>query len=119
MVGAHELIYHMLPRALWVAQPADQVYVADSLASEGFIHCTGEPEMLATVANRFYQSLPGDFVILCIATAQVEAEIKWEAADDAIFPHIYGPLNLDAIVGVESFPRDDEGAFLAPIALIS
>ena len=119
MTDEHALIYHMLPRALWMAQPADQVYAADTLASEGFIHCTGEPELLATVANRFYRGLPGDYVILCIATARVEAEIKWEAAGDALFPHIHGPLNLDAVVGVEPFPRDDEGVFLTPLTLLS
>ena len=61
-----QLIYHMLPRSLWDAQPRDQRYQAATLASEGFIHCTGQSSLLTTVANRFYRDQVGEFVILLI-----------------------------------------------------
>jgi len=115
MKSEKHLIYHMLPRAVWDAQPANQLYRGDTLATEGFIHCTGDPELLARVANLFYRSQSDDFVILCIDETRVQSEIKWEAADGELFPHIYGPLNLDAVVGVEPFPRDSRGVFLTPV----
>ncbi|MEZ4861509.1 MAG: DUF952 domain-containing protein [Caldilineaceae bacterium] len=106
------MIYHMLPAALWQQQAADQPYCASTVASEGFMHCTGEPELLLWVANRFYRAIPGDFVILGLDPALVQAEVRWEKADGRYFPHIYGPLNLDAVVQVYPFPRDAEGKFL-------
>jgi len=115
MKNGKQMIYHMLPRAAWEAQPADQPYRGDTLATEGFIHCTGDPELLVRVANHFYRDQPDDFVILCIDETRVQSEVKWEAADGEFFPHIYGPLNLDAVTGVEPFPRDGQGTFLAPV----
>jgi len=106
-------IYHMLPRSTWEAQPPDQPYQGDTLTSEGFIHCTGDSDLLVMVANRFYRDQAGEFVVLHIDPERVIAEIKWEAADGALFPHIYGPLNLDAVTDVTPFPRDDQGKFQA------
>ncbi|CAN5502343.1 DUF952 domain-containing protein [soil metagenome] len=108
------MIYHMLPTAIWAQQAPDEAYEGDTLASEGFIHCTDQPGRLVWVANRFYQQLAGDFLILCIEPTRVQAEIKWEQADQATFPHIYGPLNQDAVVNVIQFPRDAMGAFWLP-----
>lgn len=108
------LIYHMLPAAVWQAHPPDRPYVSASLATEGFTHCTGEVEMLAAVANRFYRETPGDFILLCIDEAQVQAEVKWEPADGHRFPHIYGPLNRDAIRAAIPFPRLADGSFTQP-----
>lgn len=107
----------MLPAKVWQSQAPAQPYRGDTLATEGFIHCTGEPALLLQVANRFYRNQPGDFVILCIAPSAVHAQIKWEEADGHLFPHIYGPLNLDAIAHVVQFPRDATGHFMPPLAL--
>lgn len=106
------MIYHMTLASAWQAVDGAAVYVADSLATEGFIHCTGEPERLVKVANRFYRTIPGDFVILCIEPTQLQAELRWEAADGHLFPHLYGELNCTAVSSVIPFPRDDAGNFL-------
>jgi len=113
------MIYHLLPAPLWQRQAPDQPYRGDTLATEGFIHCTGEPARLVWVANRFYRTLPDDFVILCIEPSRVQAEIKWEQADGHDFPHIYGPLNLDAVIDVVKFSRDATGQFLPPPDLLT
>jgi uncharacterized protein (DUF952 family) len=104
----------MLSATTWQTQPQDQLYIQPSLASEGFIHCTAEPALLMWVANYFFKAEPGAFVLLCIDEAAVSAEVKWEAAGDQIFPHIYGPLNLDAVVRVLDFPRRADGEFVMP-----
>lgn len=108
------IIYHMLPAAIWDAQPTDRPYVSDTLESEGFTHCTGTPDLLPVVANRFYRDLPGSFLLLCINEDRVQPEVKWEPADGHLFPHIYGPLNRDAIHRVIDFPRAEDGTFLSP-----
>lgn len=108
------MIYHMLPKVTWRKQDKTQPYVCDTLETEGFIHCTKELDRLVWVANHFYPSEVGDFVVLYIDEAQVEAEIKWEEADDHFFPHIYGPLNCNSVMATVKFPRDSKGTFIAP-----
>lgn len=108
------MIYHMMPQLLWESQADQPVYAAPSLEIEGFIHCTAEPEILEQVANRYYQDIPGSFIIACIAPARLEAEVRWEQADGHIFPHIYGPLNRSAVEATIPFPRDDEQRFILP-----
>lgn len=108
------LIYHMAPRVEWSHAATGTHYAAASLPTEGFIHCTAEPEWLLTVANRFYRTEPGEFIIACIAVDAVDAEVRWEEADGHRFPHIYGPLNLDAVVAMRMFPRRADGTFLDP-----
>ena len=68
------------------------------------------------MANRFYQNEPGEWAALLIDEARVSAEVRWEEADGHRFPHIYGPLNLDAVVDVVRLPRDEAGKFLPPPA---
>ncbi len=106
------IIYHMLPAHTWQAQSPTAPYLADTLATEGFVHCTREAARLVWVANRFYQGIKGDFVILCLETDWVQAEIRWEAADGYLFPHIYGPIDPKAVVDVLPFPRNPNGNFL-------
>ena len=107
-------IYHIAPEASWEAQRTQPVYVAPSLAADGFIHCTGERRQLVAVADRFYRKKPGAFMILCIAPAQLVAELRWEEADGELFPHLYGPLNCAAVEQVVAFPRGEDGTFQLP-----
>lgn len=107
------IIFHLLPAVAWQAQAATEAYSADTLATEGFIHCTREAERLVEVANRFYWQMPGDFVILCVETDRLQAEVRWEMADGHLFPHVYGPIAQEAIREVIAFPRNRQGQFLA------
>lgn len=104
----------MLPAVEWQTLNPGEPYAAATLATEGFIHCTREPERLLWVANQFYRHLPGEFVLLLIDPASVEAEVRWEEADGHLFPHIYGPINRDAVRQVLPFPRKTDGEFIAP-----
>ena len=108
------IVYHMIPQARWEATPPESPLAADTLATEGFIHCTAEPERLLQVANRFYCSIPGEWLILAVATRQLTAPLHWEVADGHLFPHIYGPIDRIAIVDVFSFPRHGDKFVLPP-----
>lgn len=117
------LILHLISAAEFQALAAAEPIQPASLASEGFIHCTSTPEVLLTVANKFYQAVPGDFLVLEVDPARVTAPLKFEApAPPAppgdplagqLFPHLYGPLNRDAIVGVRAAVRAVNGRFIA------
>lgn len=100
-------IYHLvLPRA-WEERP-DQPYRADSLASEGFIHCSFASQVAAS-ANRFYADQQ-DLLVLHIDSARLTSPLREEPSGTGeVFPHIHGPLNRNAVVSVHRLARDADG----------
>jgi len=102
-------VVHLCPGEDWRAALEKRYYQADSLAEVGFIHCS-RPEQVVGVANRFYQGRT-DLLLLWIDSSQLQAELRWEAADNDIFPHLYGALNLEAVRAVDAFPLDSDGYF--------
>ena len=112
-------ILHITSDAEWAIALRDGVYVPPSLASEGFIHCSTQGQAVAT-ANAYFRGAP-NLVLLAIDEAAVTATVKHEppisaarAGSTELFPHIYGPLNVDAVVAVVAFPPDADGSFTLP-----
>jgi uncharacterized protein (DUF952 family) len=105
------ITYHLAPREVWERQAAGSRYLPETYESEGFIHCTdGEAEVIA-VANRYYMGDKRAYVVLSIARDRVTAPVKYE--DPArTYPHVYGPLNVDAVDEVRPVRRAADGAFL-------
>lgn len=101
------VIYHILPAADWEKAQQQGDYRPASLAAEGFIHFSTRAQVPGTLA-RFYAGRTG-LVLLRVETARLQAELRYEAADGKFFPHLYGPLNLDAITEVISIePGSDD-----------
>jgi uncharacterized protein (DUF952 family) len=70
-----------------------------TLAEEGFIHCSYTNQVEGTL-QRFYGDLD-DVVVLTLDPDRLDAEIVDEAAEDGtLFPHVYGPLTIGAVVEV-------------------
>lgn len=108
------LIYHITPLAHWVAARPEGVYTASSLHTEGFIHCSTAGQIVG-VANAMFAE-QADLVLLCIDESRVRPEIRYEDCyvSGQLFPHIYGPLSLAAVVGVLPFPAGEDGRFHPP-----
>jgi uncharacterized protein (DUF952 family) len=94
------MIYHLTSPAEWQAAQAAGHYQAPSLATEGFIHCSGAHQVART-ANLYFQG-QGELVLLHIQEDALTAQLKYELAGDQWFPHLYGLLNLAAVVRAES-----------------
>lgn len=111
------MIYHITPRSDWDQARAMRVYMGNTLASQGFIHCSNR-EQVMRVANNFYKDQAG-LVILCIDEERVKAPIKRENLEGGseLFPHIYGPLNLEAVAKVIDLPPGPNGFFKIPVEL--
>jgi uncharacterized protein (DUF952 family) len=107
------MIFHITTRDAWSEAERSSQYRADTLATEGFIHCSNA-DQVAEVANIRFRGRE-DLVLLWIEPSLVRAEIRYEKALDGSgeFPHIYGPLNVDAVARVEAYVERD-GSFLAP-----
>jgi glutathione S-transferase len=114
--GVSGLIYHIATRADWERARADGQYtrstVDKTLAEEGFIHAS-QASQVARTANRFYLDVPGDLVLLVIDPGRLRAEVRYEDVPGAElpFPHIYGPLNVDAVVEARPFAAGPDGTF--------
>lgn len=106
------LIYHLVPQAVWAAAPTDQPYTPADYEREGFIHCTQGEAQVAVVANRYYRHDARVWLVLIIDEDAVVPAIKYEPGRDGqLYPHIYGPLNRDAVITSQVMPRDPDGSF--------
>jgi uncharacterized protein (DUF952 family) len=104
--------YHLVPGEIWKAARAQEEYLPEAFASDGFIHCTNGTDLLTSIANMFYVGDPRPFTVLAIRMADVRSEVRYDDRDGH-FPHIYGPLNTDAVIGELDVERDESGRFIA------
>ena len=118
-------ILHITSRKEWIKATRLGQYSAPSLAAEGFIHGSTIRQLLP-VAAKFYKGQPG-LVLLEIDPKRLASEVKWEQPSDGgpppgvpdgeSFPHIYGPINLDAVVQVLDFEPGENGEYSLPPSL--
>ena len=112
------MIYHIATRADWERACLDGEYTTSTfgktLAEEGFIHASW-PSQVTGVANMFYKDVEEDLVVLVIDPQRVRAQIRHEhvPAARATFPHIYGPLNADAVLAAWPLTAGPAGEFTA------
>jgi uncharacterized protein (DUF952 family) len=110
------VIYHIATRANWERALRDGEYTVSTLdktlAQEGFIHASG-PSQVNGVANKFYRGVKEELLLLVIDPQRVRAEVRYDDVPgaDAPFPHIYGPLNTDAVVAARPLSAGPDGEF--------
>ncbi|MER7477735.1 DUF952 domain-containing protein [Streptomyces sp. NPDC126510] len=111
------MIYHVVPRTVWTTATG-RTYVPASLAEEGFVHCSPDEATTLAVVNAFYRDAPGPLLVLALDEARLTARVEWEAAapapppgvsGDVLFPHVFGPLDRDAVDHVLQVRFDEEG----------
>ncbi|MFN2199193.1 MAG: DUF952 domain-containing protein [Anaerolineales bacterium] len=109
MHTTEDVILHITTASDWQAALDQGTYRCNSLDTEGFIHCSKLGQIL-TVANHYYPGQQG-LVLLWIAPDRLTADLRWEPASGDVFPHIYGALNLDAVLAVSEFSAGADGTF--------
>ncbi|MGE3073247.1 MAG: DUF952 domain-containing protein [Dehalococcoidia bacterium] len=105
------MIYHITTSAAWEAASGSGVYAGDSLASEGFIHCS-TADQVAGVANAIFRGVEG-LVVLHIEETRLASPVKYENLEggEELFPHVYGPINVDAVAQVTRLAAGPNGEF--------
>ncbi|MGA7723218.1 MAG: DUF952 domain-containing protein [Ignavibacteriaceae bacterium] len=115
------MILHITTHKEWEKARQEGEYTAPSLKSEGFIHCSTIEQTVDT-ANLFFKGQKG-LVLLCIDENKLKSGCKYEDPAGGgqrdlrtgnLFPHIYGPINLPAVIKAVDFPADDNGVFVMP-----
>jgi uncharacterized protein (DUF952 family) len=111
------MILHICPRSVWEAAAAQGVYEADTLATQGFIHCS-TAEQVHLPATALFRGRT-DLLQLEIDEARLPVEVTWEEGDPPhpdglLFPHLYAALPTSAVVAVREYRPDEDGSFSPP-----
>ncbi|HEY8092405.1 MAG TPA: DUF952 domain-containing protein [Acidimicrobiales bacterium] len=124
------VILHLLLSSTWQDHLGEEHYLPASYGADGFVHCSGTDDVMLAVANRYYRDAPtadGDeLVVWEVDESLLRSEVRWEAPDPApppgvppgtLFPHVYGPLELNAVVRVRRLVRDRGGTFVGYVPI--
>ena len=116
------MIYHITSLAAWNEARRRGDYRADSLDTEGFIHCSTD-EQVIPVTEKYYKGQEG-LLVLVIEPERLTSDLKWEPPAEGapppgvpegdLFPHIYGPINLEAVIRVLDLQSQPDGKFNFP-----
>lgn len=106
-----DLLFHITTEEEWNEHKSNGNYEPESLESEGFIHCSGGHQINDTANHLF-----GDhdqILLLIIDVSSLGEEIKYEEAKDNSekYPHIYGPLNTNAVIDKIVVTAEQDGSF--------
>lgn len=94
------MIYHIATSEDWNLHQPSATYVPAGYAKEGFIHCSAH-EQVPGVLQRYYAGV-NNLILLHIDETKLSGELKLEeATNKELFPHVFGPINKDAIVKIE------------------
>ncbi|MFI0369430.1 DUF952 domain-containing protein [Actinomadura sp. 1N219] len=107
----HDTLLHIAERAHWEAARDTGVSYSMStlgrtLDEEGFIHCSSDMPQLEGVLDRFYAAVPRSaLVLLVIDMSRLDAPVRYEQVGDDLFPHVFGPIPVSAVIDVRSLPE--------------
>lgn len=110
-----QYLYHIAKKQDWVNAQKVGIYAVGSLhrnfEEDGFIHLSYAYQA-NVVADMIYHDTP-ELVLLVIDPAKLTAKVVDERADPSqgLFPHLYGPLNVDAVIDVRQYEPSDDGRF--------
>ncbi len=99
------VILHIARTTDWMRAKEAGVYAPEGLGREGFVHASF-PEQVLAVADALFRG-EQDLVLLVIDLKRLDAPLLVEGG----YPHIYGPVNLDAVVAAFDFPPGPDGRF--------
>ncbi|MEV4001211.1 DUF952 domain-containing protein [Actinomadura sp. NPDC049753] len=110
--SSQDTLLHIAERTHWEsARSTGVAYTMSTLGrtldEEGFIHCSSDLDQVDGVLGRFYGDVPRDtLVLLVIDVSRLDAPVRYEPAGDELFPHVYGPIPVDAVIDVRSLPEN-------------
>jgi uncharacterized protein (DUF952 family) len=107
-------IYHMCRRAEWERAVLGGVYPGSSQdVADGFMHFSTAEQIVESAAR--HRAGQDGLVLLAVEEERLGEVLRWERSrGGALFPHLYGPLPLDAVVAVHDLPLGPDGAHIFP-----
>jgi uncharacterized protein (DUF952 family) len=115
------VILHIISHTDWAAARAAGACRPLSLAEQGFTPCS-DPGTVHLPADALYRGRTDLLLLVIDPTMVAAAPVRWEPGDPPQpggpwFPHVYGPIPVDAVVATHEFPPSADGTFRLPAAL--
>jgi uncharacterized protein (DUF952 family) len=109
MADTADMIYKILSVVDWeAARLAGRFDGSADDRRDGFIHFSDSKQVIGTAAKYFARQ--SGLMLLTVDPGRL-ADLRWETSrDDALFPHLYGPLELDAVARADRLPDDHDAA---------
>lgn len=108
------VLVHQCGSDEWRRAQRSGVHAPDSLDSAGFVHLS-TPAQVHLPANRLYAGRT-DLMLLRVDAARLASPVRWEPGlptdpDGMVFPHLYGPLPVAAVISVTAYRPGSDGRF--------
>jgi uncharacterized protein (DUF952 family) len=108
------ILYKIVPAALWrEAERAGRFDGSPVDLEDGFIHFSTAAQVRETAAKHFAGQR--DLLLVRVKAASLGASLRWEPArGGALFPHLYGPLDLALVMRIDQLPLEADGIHRFP-----
>jgi uncharacterized protein (DUF952 family) len=113
------VIYHLALASDWQAALEAGEYrvstLGRTLEQEGFLHASTSSQVRG-VADAVYAGVQEPLMLLTIDERRLTVPLQWDAVPGAAepFPHLYGPLDVSAVVLATPLLRDEQGRLEIP-----
>ena len=113
-MNQEKYVYHIIPKIEWEMAQQEGEYSPLSIQTEGFIHCSNLTQVLGS-ANLFFKGQSG-LQLLKIEVDKLKEKLVYEntTGGSELFPHLYGTLNLEAVINVYNLNTNGAGDFILP-----
>lgn len=108
------IIYKICPAASWQAAESEGVFRgSESDLVDGFIHFSTAEQIAETASKHFAGQ--NDLIVAAVDSVRLGPSLRWEPARSGdLFPHLYSPLDLAAVLWVETLPLGAGGKHQFP-----
>ncbi|WP_020179973.1 DUF952 domain-containing protein [Methylopila sp. M107] len=108
------IVYKIAPRDLWIAvEKAGRFDGAPLDVADGYIHFSTASQARETAAKHFAGQ--AELMLAAVDATALGDALKWEPSrGGALFPHLYGPLPLSAVLWTKPLPLGADGAHVFP-----
>jgi uncharacterized protein (DUF952 family) len=100
----------MVPATVWAGRNSVASYLPAAYPADGFIHCTDGDQAMVATANRFYHDDPQEFLVLTVDLDATGSPWRFDDPEER-YPHIYGPIDPDAVLEIRRMVRAADGTF--------
>jgi uncharacterized protein (DUF952 family) len=107
-------VYHITKSDDWLNAKVLGIYENQSLKTQGFIHCAVK-EQVVEIASQIF-STDDDLILLKINEERTKYAVVYENLDNGsdLYPHIYGPIEMDTVEAALKLKKNTNGAFYFP-----
>ena len=102
-------IYKISPQGLWAEAQRGGVFTGAPVdLADGFIHFSTAAQVRETARRHFAGQ--SDLLLVCVAADRLGEELKYEPSRGGdLFPHLYGPLPMSAVLWAKPLPLGPDG----------